>query len=274
MVSGYSLAPVHWNIDIDRVLETAHARLVFGQLGNQAVVARFPRGAGDERRSADVLSAFGGRSVVRLIDRRDDAVLIERLQPGQTLASVVARGDDQKATAIVTDVIAGMSPASPPPGAPRVADWGRAFAQAGVEAQRRLPSLPVAAAAETFWRLADSQSTTRLLHGDLHHDNILFDSTRGWLAIDPKGVVGELEYEVGAALRNPASQPEVFNDPGTIRRRIDRFARDLRLDRDRIAAWAFAQTVLALIWMIENDESIAADHPWVTLAEVTRQSVA
>jgi streptomycin 6-kinase len=38
---------------------------------------------------------------------------------------------------------------------------------------------------------------------DLHHYNVLSDSGRGWLAIDPKGLVGEVEYEVGAAIRNP-----------------------------------------------------------------------
>ena len=42
-----------------------------------------------------------------------------------------------------------------------------------------------------------------LLHGDLQHYNVLLDKDRGWVAIDPKGVVGELEYEVGALLRNP-----------------------------------------------------------------------
>ena len=58
--------------------------------------------------------------------------------------------------------------------------------------------------------LCASQTSTRLLHGDLHHYNILRDGDRGWVAIDPKGVVGEVEYEIGAALRNPygAGYPE------------------------------------------------------------------
>lgn len=59
-----------------------------------------------------------------------------------------------------------------------------------------------------------------LLHGDLHHYNVRFDRDHGWNAIDPKGVVGEFEYEVGALLRNPIKQPEIFTDPATIERRI------------------------------------------------------
>jgi streptomycin 6-kinase len=51
--------------------------------------------------------------------------------------------------------------------------------------------------------LCSSQRYRRLLHGDLHHGNVLHDSERGWVAIDPKGVLGEPEYEIGVALRNP-----------------------------------------------------------------------
>jgi streptomycin 6-kinase len=36
-----------------------------------------------------------------------------------------------------------------------------------------------------------------LLHGDLHHHNILLDHKRGWIAIDPKGVIGHPGLEVG-----------------------------------------------------------------------------
>ena len=68
-------------------------------------------------------------------------------------------------------------------------------------------------------------------------------STRS-VAIDPKGVVGEPEYEVGAALRNPYEYPALFTDPAPIERRVDRFTRKPHLNRDRILTWAFAQAVL------------------------------
>lgn len=48
---------------------------------------------------------------------------------------------------------------------------------------------------------------------DLQHYNVLFDDARGWLAIDPKGVVGEVEYEIGAILRNPIERPDLFAAP-------------------------------------------------------------
>ena len=67
--------------------------------------------------------------------------------------------------------------------------------------------------------LSGSQRSTRLLHGDLQHYNVLFDTDRGWLAIDPKGVVGELEHEIGAVLRNPDERPDLFLSSSVIERR-------------------------------------------------------
>src|SRR5438067_1309862 len=54
-----------------------------------------------------------------------------------------------------------------------------------------------------FAALLATQVAPVLLHGDLHHENILAAARQPWLAIDPKGVVGEPAYEAGALLRNP-----------------------------------------------------------------------
>src|SRR5438105_1948740 len=73
-----------------------------------------------------------------------------------------------------------------------------------------IPADLVAEGEEVYSRLCASQVHPTLLHGDLQHYNVLFDARRGWLAIDPKGVVSEVEYEIGAFLRNPFEQPELF----------------------------------------------------------------
>jgi streptomycin 6-kinase len=93
------------------------------------------------------------------------------------------------------------------------------------------------AARQLFSELSGSQTQVRLLHGDLHHCNVLFDDVRGWLAVDPKGVVGELEY--GAALRYPYERPELFAEPSIVRKRVERFASILNLDTTRVLSWAF-----------------------------------
>ena len=99
-----------------------------------------------------------------------------------------------------------------------------------------------------------------LLHGDLHHENIISAVRDPWLAIDPKGVVGEAEYEVGAFLRN-----RLFLGPRPERllaRRVDQFVEELGFDRERVLGWSLAQAVLAACWSFEDsgqlwDEAIA-----------------
>jgi streptomycin 6-kinase len=110
-----------------------------------------------------------------------------------------------------------------------------------------------------------------LLHGDFHHFNVL-ESARGWLAIDPKGVVAEPDFELGAALRNPHWVPELFT-PTALERRAGRIASGLGLDVHRVLLWAFAQAVLSAIWSVEDGEALAADAPILDLARAAQALV-
>ena len=111
----------------------------------------------------------------------------------------------------------------------------------------------------------------RLLHGDLQHSNILFDEGRGWAAIDPKGVIGETEYEVGAALRNPREAPSTFTAPARSSGAFADCRAQLDLDATRVLGWAFSQAVLSAIWVIEDGETLDAAEPTMILAETMRR---
>ncbi len=258
-----------WRVAVDRVVETETSLLAFGHRDRQAVVLKLIRTAGEEWRSGHVLEAFGGRGVVRALDHVDGAVLLERLVPGESLAAAGGM-DDEEATGILADVIGRMSPAPPPHGVPTVEAWGASFERYAASGDGAVARPLVEAARRTHARLCASQSDTRLLHGDLHHFNVLRDAKRGWLAIDPKGVVGELACEVGAALRNPCDQPALFAAPAVVTRRVGRFARALRLDPDRILGWAFAQAVLAALWDIEDHGGLDAGAGFIALANALR----
>ncbi|MCP4386386.1 MAG: phosphotransferase, partial [Hyphomicrobiales bacterium] len=119
---------------------------------------------------------------------------------------------------------------------------------------RRLGPAIVARAAGVYRDLAADQTTQVVLHGDLHHFNILRDSRRGWLAIDPKGMIGEPAYEVGASLRNPIGDASRFADPEIIARRVAIYSERLGFDRQRMIGWCFSQAVLATIWAIEDGD--------------------
>jgi streptomycin 6-kinase len=86
------------------------------------------------------------------------------------------------------------------------------------------------------------------------------------VAIDPKGVIGEVEYEIGASLRNPWEKPELFASRETVERRLKCFETGLGLDSDRALAWGFAQAVLSVVWSIEDGFAVGAGSPHLKLA--------
>jgi streptomycin 6-kinase len=182
-------------------------------------------------------------------------MLLERLRPGTLLSQI---DDDEAATQILATVIKQMSPNDAAKRCPRVADWGQGFARYLAGMDKQIPRPLVESAQSVFDLLSASQTSVRLLHGDLHHYNVLFDANRGWVAIDPKGVIGELEYEAGAVLRNPVERPEVFLAPQSIERRVKQFATQLNLRADRIVGWGFAQAVLSAIWQVEDEGEVAS----------------
>jgi streptomycin 6-kinase len=94
----------------------------------------------------------------------------------------------------------------------------------------------------------------------------LRSSDRGWLAIDPKGVVGEVEYEVGAALRNPIEHPDLFATRAIVERRLEQLAAAMALDVERALGWAFAQAVLAAVWEAEDGRRVDARAPVLRFA--------
>jgi streptomycin 6-kinase len=101
-----------------------------------------------------------------------------------------------------------------------------------------------------FAELIASMGKPVLLHGDLHHFNILTAEREPWLAIDPKGIVGEPAYEVGALLRNP--NQAIATNPKILARRIDQLSAELTIDRARIIGWGLAQAVLSGWWDYED----------------------
>jgi streptomycin 6-kinase len=104
-----------------------------------------------------------------------------------------------------------------------------------------------------FEELLASPEAPVLLHGDLHHFNILSAEREPWLALDPKGLVGEAAYEVGAFLYNPVGSYLAVPDPARkMERRVAILAEELGFDRRRVSMWGMAAAVLSAWWSIED----------------------
>ena len=116
-----------------------------------------------------------------------------------------------------------------------------------------VPADLVALAQSLAHELLDSPSSISLLHGDVHHQNILWGGDRGWVMIDPKGLIGERGYEVGTWMLNPWGIVRERDYLSHANRRLDLFAGQLGEDRDRLARWTFVHSVISLIWTMSDD---------------------
>src|SRR5260370_35083358 len=211
---------------------------------------------GGETTQVEALRLFDGHGMVRLLeyDEGDEVMLLERLQPGTLLSTVE---DDEKATSIAAAVMRQLwRPVAPEHPFPTVFDGGKGFVSLRQHYGGGCGPFPPTLLEEAemlFAELNASMADPVLLHGDLHHENILAAEREPWLAVGPKGLVGEPAYETGALLRNQLSV--VFEDPQPVRvmaRRVDQLAGALGLDRARLRDWGLAQAGLSMWWRIED----------------------
>jgi len=204
------------------------------------------------------LKFYNGQGAVHLIDANADEgwLLIERCHPGVVLSSL---NKDDERTRIAVEV---MQHLWRPVGSLSTSFNAIETRLDGLKkfkanqsnyllSQRRIDY-----AIDAAYDLLTSQSETVLLHGDLHHDNILRAEREPWLAIDPKGVIGEREYEMGALLRNPQSIiSQHHNLKVLFKRRIDIITEMTGFYRKRLLLWSFVQAVLSAWWTIEDGVS-------------------
>ena len=198
------------------------------------------------------LRLYEGDGMVRLLraDPERGALLLDRL--GAPLSEV---RDDDAAVIAVAEVMRNLrrpAPKAPHP-FPNVTDWARGLGRLRARyggGTGPFPSGLVSAAETLFADLLGSSGPACVLHGDLHRGNVLAAERVPWMAIDPKGVVGEPAFETAAAVR--ADLPEGADPRGVYARRIAILSECLGLDPGRVGAWALAQAVLSAWWTAED----------------------
>ncbi|WP_420645566.1 aminoglycoside phosphotransferase family protein [Candidatus Leptofilum sp.] len=218
----------------------------------------------------EALRLYDGRGCVRLLDADHDkgVLLLERLDPGEMLTIVTNDDEMTRIAALAMQKLWRPLPAEH--NFPSVADWGKGLVRLHEEFGGGTGPFDeglVDTAVSLFTDLLASSGEPVLLHGDLHHYNIL-SAGDGWTVIDPKGAAGEPAYEVGALLRNPFT---LFDEPELKQitaRRLDILAETLSIDHERLRQWSLAQAVLSAWWSYEDGGDLADWEPTMRLAKV------
>jgi streptomycin 6-kinase len=225
--------------------------------GAPAVLKLGVPGLPDVADEVTALRHFDGVGAVRLLahDAGHGAVLLEKAVPG-TAASAVPADRDLVATAALITVMRRLHrPAADDVALPDlVARNRRSFVDhlARYPGDGPFPRLLVTRAMSVLTELAEAPAQRVVLHGDLHHDNVLRADREPWLAIDPHGVVGDPGAEVGAMLYNP---DPAHRDPALVAlvpARVEQLADGLGLPIERVVAWGFVQAVLSAVWTAEQ----------------------
>lgn len=247
-----TLGPAYDRLSWNMVLHATRAE------GTPAVLKIGPPGA-PLTRETEALRLFDGNGSPLLYeaDFHLGALLIERLEPGTALRAVEDESEAMRKAAGVMLTLWRPLPAEHPfTTVTTLAEGLERLRHRFNGGSGPIPERLVDRAQALFTDLIASQGDAVLLHGDLHHDNVLLSAERGWLAIDPKGIAGEREYEPGPLLRNP---PSLLCEPQparTLRHRIDQLSETLGLDRERVHGWALAQAVLAAAWGLEDSGQV------------------
>lgn len=152
------------------------------------------------------LKAFSGFGAVKVLRQTEGILLLEKARPGTSLKEYFPTRDSASIQ-IVCRVIQKLHQAPLPLAGtfPKIDDW-----LAVLENDWQIPIYFLEKARRFKDYLLKTAPASILLHGDLHHENIL-KTDDGWAVIDPKGVMGEPIYEIAAFIRNPL--PEILKIP-------------------------------------------------------------
>ncbi|MGG4490736.1 aminoglycoside phosphotransferase family protein [Metabacillus idriensis] len=190
-----------------------------------------------------------GSGMVKLIDDHivDGLLILEKIKPGTMLSEVES---DEKAVLAASFVMKSIwHPYEGSHPFPHLSAW---MSGLGRVEQNRIDEKFIHKAEVLSEQLINTISKPILLHGDLHQDNIL-KKGGDWMAIDPKGVIGEAEFEVSSFSKNYLFDKK--NPRDVLEKRIEQFTKELGLDRSRMIGWGFCQAVLSACWCLEDGAS-------------------
>lgn len=198
---------------------------------------------------------FGGMLMIwwdwhgaaRVLAHQGDAILLERAEGKASLAHLARTGRDDDATRIICDVIARLHAPKTKP-LPQLIPLSQWFDELWPAASTHGGMLSTSAAAAR--RLLSSAREARVLHGDVHHDNILDFGLRGWLAIDPKCLVGENGFDYANLFCNPDQETAI--EPGCFARRVRVVSEAAALEPKRLLTWILAWAGLSAAWSLAD----------------------
>lgn len=208
----------------------------------------------DERRGSSIMAWWAGQGAAPVLAHADNALLMVRAEGHGALDEA----PDAVAIPILCAAVQALHAERPdPPPTPPLTQLFKSLLE-GEEAR-------LDGARGVARDLLARQEDVVVLHGDIHHFNVLDFGVEGWLAIDPWGFRGERAYDYANILRNPSL--ERVTEPGRFDRGRALIAEAAGLDPDRLLRWICAHAGLAAAWDLADGQDPARSYAVLALAE-------
>jgi streptomycin 6-kinase len=219
----------------------------------------------EEREGAALMNWWDGDGAARVLAHEAEALLLERAEGSRSLATMSSNGRDDEACRILCATVGYLHRPRFRPAPTTLAPLSVWFRQLEPAAAKHGGVLVTSASAARS--LLKTNRDECVLHGDVHHDNVLDFGDRGWLAIDPKGLHGERAYDYLNLFCNPWPTARA---PGLLRRRLEIVARAAGLDPSRLLLWVVAYAGLSAAWSIDEggDPTKALEIAAIATAEI------
>lgn len=203
-------------------------------------------GQEDEKGSLVFYRCFNAYPCVKVFQADKNAVLMEALTT-PNLYSFSARNQEQRASEVFVQLIREIQDAKVDPA---LEDFSKLFS---ILKDGQSHSMDRA----KYWAhgLLKTQERELVLHGDLHHENILKNSEGEFVCFDPKGYRGDPAYELATTLKNPWDYPAISHNLEILKQRIDYFSRELSLSKERIFKFFYIYLCLSILWADEDEAS-------------------
>lgn len=202
----------------------------------------------DEKYGNRLMTWWDGDGAAQVLAHHEDGLLLERAMGSRSLMHMAMNGEDDEASRILCSALARLhAPRETPP--PPLVELGPWFASLRIATAQHggLYALSL----QTAENLLANPQDVVVLHGDMHHDNVLDFGQRGWLAIDPKRVRGERGFDYANLMCNP--DLPTATDPARFRRQLDVIVEAAGLDHRRLLQWVLAFAGLSAAWFLEDD---------------------
>ncbi len=217
----------------------------------------------EERNGGALMVWWDGQGAAKILAHDGDALLLERAMGKESLVTMAKQQDDMasRILCIVASQLHTPRNKPLPPTLVPLNHWFKGLDKAAIEYGGIFKQ-----AADTAQHLLKSQQDIVVLHGDFHHGNILDFGAQGWLAIDPKGLIGERGFDFANIFCNPGR--EIATKPGRLEQQVTLVSEMARLDRSRLMQWIFAYAGLSAAWHLEDgsDPQVAIDIAKIVLA--------